>query len=66
MNEIKAGDTITLRTGTYPVIKNNDGVVWFKTPSGMGQTIEEFIMAINGIEVVKAEQPSYIDIIKQM
>jgi hypothetical protein len=63
---IKAGDTITLRTGTYPVIKNDNGVVWFKTPSGVGQTIEEFIMAINGIEVVKAEQPSYIDIIKQI
>jgi hypothetical protein len=63
---IKAGDTITLRTGTYPVIKSDKGVVWFKTPSGVGQTIEEFIMAINGVEVVKAEQPSYIDIIKQM
>jgi hypothetical protein len=63
---IKAGDTITLRTGTYPVVKNNDGVVWFKTPSGMGQTIEEFIIAINGVEVVKAKEPSYIDIIKQM
>jgi hypothetical protein len=63
---IKAGDTITLRTGTYPVIKYDKSVVWFKTPSGMGQTIEEFIMAINGVEVVKAEQPSYIDIIKQM
>ncbi len=63
---IKAGDTITLRTGTYPVIKNNDGVVWFKTPSGVGQTIEEFIMAINGVEVVKAEQPSYIDIINNL
>jgi hypothetical protein len=63
---IKAGDTITLRTGTYPVIKSNGGVVWFKTPSGMGQTIEEFIMAINGVEVVKAEQPSYIDIINEI
>jgi len=63
---IKAGDTITLRTGTYPVIKSNGGVVWFKTPSGMGQTIEEFIIAINGVEVVKAEQPSYIDIINKM
>jgi hypothetical protein len=66
MNEIKAGDTITIRTGTYPVIKSNGGVVWFKTPSGMGQTIEEFIMAINGVEVVKAEQPSYIDIINKL
>jgi hypothetical protein len=63
---IKAGDTITLRTGKYHVIKNDKGVVWFKTPSGMGQTIEEFIMAINGVEVVKAEQPSYIDIINKM
>ncbi len=63
---IKTGDTITLRTGTYPIIKYDKGVVWFKTPSGVGQTIEEFIMAINGVEVVKAEQPSYIDIIKQM
>ncbi len=63
---IKAGDTITLRTGTYPIIKYDKGVVWFKTPSGVGQTIEEFIMAINGVEVVKAKQPSYIDIIKQM
>jgi hypothetical protein len=66
MNEIKAGDTITLRTGKYYVIKSDKGVVWFKTPSGMGQTIEEFIMAINGVEVVKAKQPSYIDIIKQI
>jgi hypothetical protein len=63
---ITAGDTITLRTGTYPIIKYDNGVVWFKTPSGMGQTIEEFIMAINGVEVVKAKQPSYIDIIKQI
>jgi hypothetical protein len=63
---IKAGDTITLRTGKYHVIKSDKGVVWFKTPSGMGQTIEEFIMAINGVEVIKAEQPSYIDIIKQI
>jgi hypothetical protein len=63
---IKAGDTITLRTGTYPVIKNDKGVVWFKTPSGVGQTIEEFIMAINGVEVVKAKQPSYIDIINNL
>ena len=63
---IKTGDIITLRTGTYPVIKNNDGVIWFKTPSGVGQTIEEFITAINGVEVVKAEQPSYIDVINKM
>jgi hypothetical protein len=63
---IKAGDTITLRTGKYHVIKSDKGVVWFKTPSGVGQTIEEFIIAINGVEVVKAEQPSYIDIIKQI
>ena len=63
---IKAGDTITLRTGTYHVIKSDKGVVWFKTPSGMGQTITEFIMAINGVEVVKAEQPSYIDIINNL
>ena len=63
---IKAGDTITLRTGKYHVIKNDKGVVWFKTPSGVGQTIEEFIMAINGEEVVKAEQPSYIDIINKL
>jgi hypothetical protein len=63
---IKAGDTITLRTGKYNVIKSDKGVVWFKTPSGVGQTIEEFIMAINGVEVVKAEQPSYIDIINKM
>ena len=63
---IKAGDTITLRTGKYHVIKNDKGVVWFKTPSGVGQTIEEFIMAINGVEVVKAKPPSYIDIIKQI
>jgi hypothetical protein len=63
---IKAGDTITLRTGKYHVIKSDKGVVWFKTPSGMGQTIEEFITAINGVEVIKAEQPSYIDIIKQI
>jgi len=63
---IKTGDTITLRTGTYPVINNNDGVIWFKTPSGMGQTIEEFITAINGVEVIKAEKPSYIDVINKM
>jgi hypothetical protein len=63
---ITAGDIITLRTGIYPVIKNNDGVIWFKTPSGVGQTIEEFITAINGVEVVKAEQPSYIDVINKM
>jgi hypothetical protein len=66
MNEIKAGDTITLRTGTYPIIKYDKGVVWFKTPSGVGQTITEFVMAINGVEIIKAEQPSYIDIIKQI
>ena len=63
---IKAGDTITLRTGTYPVIKYDNDVVWFKTPSGQGQTIAEFVTAINGVEVPKAKQPSYIDIIKQM
>jgi hypothetical protein len=63
---IKAGDTITLRTGKYHVIKSDKGVVWFKTPSGVGQTIEEFITAINGVEVVKAKEPSYIDIIKQI
>jgi hypothetical protein len=66
MNEIKAGDTITLRTGKYHVIKSDKGVVWFKTPSGVGQTIEEFIIAINGVEVVKAKQPSYIDIINEI
>jgi hypothetical protein len=66
MNEIKAGDTITLRTGTYPIIKYDNGVVWFKTPSGVGQTITEFITAINGVEVVKVEQPSYIDIINKL
>lgn len=66
MNEIKAGDTITLRTGTYPVIKYDKGVVWFKTPSGQGQTIAEFITAINGVEVPKAKPVSYIDIIKQI
>ena len=63
---IKAGDTITLRTGTYPVIKYDNGVVWFKTPSGVGQTIEEFITAINGVAVIKAKQPSYIDVINKM
>jgi len=63
---IKAGDTITLRTGTYPVINNNDGVIWFKTPSGVGQTIEEFITAINGVAIIEAKQPSYIDIINKM
>jgi hypothetical protein len=63
---IKAGDTITIRTGTYPIIKYDKGVVWFKTPSGVGQTIEEFITAINGVEVIKAEQPSYIDVINKM
>jgi hypothetical protein len=66
MNEIKTGDTITLRTGTYPVIKNDNGVVWFKTPSGMGQTIAEFIMAINGVEVVKAKPISYLDIVNKI
>jgi hypothetical protein len=63
---IKAGDTITIRTGTYSVIKNDDGVVWYTCKSGMGQTIEEFITAINGVEVIKAEQPSYIDVINEM
>jgi len=63
---IKVGDVITLRTGTYPVINNNDGVIWFKTPSGVGQTIEEFITAINGVAVIKAKQPSYIDVINKM
>jgi len=63
---IKAGDTITLRTGTYQVIKYDNGIVWFKTPSGQGQTIEQFVTAINGVEVVKAKESSYIDIIKQM
>jgi len=63
---IKAGDTITLRTGTYTVIKYDNDVVWFKTPSGQGQTIEQFVTAINGVEVVKAEQPSYIDIINNL
>lgn len=66
MIEIKAGDTITLRTGTYQVIKNDDGLIWYKCPSGQGQTIAEFITAINGVEVIKAKKPSYIDIIKQM
>ena len=66
MNEIKAGDTITLRTGTYPIIKYDKGVVWFKTPSGVGQTIEEFITAVNGVAIIKAEQPSYIDIINKI
>jgi hypothetical protein len=64
--KIKAGDTITLRTGTYPVIKYDNDVVWFKTPSGQGQTIAEFVTAINGVKVPKAKQPSYIDIIKQI
>lgn len=51
--EIKAGDTITLRTGTYPVIKNDNGLIWYKCPNGQGQTIEEFITAINGVDIVK-------------
>ena len=63
---IKAGDTITIRTGTYPVIKNDNGVVWYTCKSGQGQTIEEFITAINGVEIIKAEQPSYIDVINKM
>jgi hypothetical protein len=63
---IKAGDVITLRTGIYSVINNNDGVIWYKCPSGVGQTIEEFITAINGTVVIKTEQPSYIDIINKM
>ena len=66
MTVIKAGDKITLRTGTYSVIKNDDGVIWYTCPSGQGQTIVEFITAINGVEVPKAKKPSYIDIIKQM
>ena len=64
--KIKAGDTITLRTGTYPVIKYDNDVVWFKCKSGQGQTIAEFVTAINGVEVVKAKEPSYIDIINEM
>ena len=64
--KIKAGDTITLRTGTYPVIKYDKGVVWFKCKSGQGQTIAEFVTAINGVEVVKAKEPSYIDIINNL
>ena len=63
---IKIGDTITLRTGTYPVIKYDNGVVWYKCPSGQGQTIAEFITAINGVEVVKPKKPSYIDIINDL
>jgi hypothetical protein len=63
---IKAGDTITLRTGTYTVIKNDGGVIWYTCPSGQGQTIKQFITAINGIEVVKAKEPSYIDIINNL
>ena len=63
---IKTGDTITLRTGTYPVIKYDKGVVWFKCKSGQGQTIKQFVTAINGVEVVKPKQPSYIDIINKM
>ena len=63
---IKAGDTITLRTGTYTVIKYDNDVVWFKCKSGQGQTIAEFVTAINGVEVVKAKEPSYIDIINEM
>jgi len=54
--EIKVGDVITLRTGTYPVIKNNNGLIWYKCSNGVGQTIAEFITAINGVEVVKAKQ----------
>jgi hypothetical protein len=63
---IKAGDTITTRTGTYPVIKYDNDVVWFKTPSGQGQTILEFIIAINGVEVPKAVPISYLDIINNL
>jgi hypothetical protein len=64
--DIKAGDTITIRTGTYPVIKNDNGVVWYTCKSGQGQTIAEFITAINGVEVPKAKPLSYIDIINKM
>ena len=63
---IKVGDVITLRTGTYPVIKYDNGVIWYKCPNGQGQTIEEFITAVNGVEVIKAKQPSYIDVINEM
>jgi len=64
--DIKAGDTITTRIGTYPVIKNDNGLIWYKCPSGQGQTIAEFITAINGVEVAKAKPLSYLDIINKM
>lgn len=53
---IKEGDLITIRTGTYPVIKNDDGLIWYKCPSGQGQTISEFVTAVNGVEVDKPNQ----------
>jgi hypothetical protein len=63
---IKAGDIITTRTGTYPCIKNDDGLIWYKCPNGQGQTIVEFITAINGVEVPKAKPISYLDIINKI
>jgi hypothetical protein len=66
MTIIKAGDKIKLRVGTYTVIKNDGGVIWYTCPSGQGQTIAEFVTAINGVKVPKAKQPSYIDIINKL
>ena len=54
-----------MRTGTYPVIKNDNGLIWYKCPNGQGQTIAEFVTAINGVEVVKAKPLSYLDIINK-
>ena len=64
--DIKAGDIITTRTGTYSVIKNDNGLIWYKCPSGQGQTIAEFVTAINGVEVAKAKPLSYLDIINKI
>ena len=56
MIEIKEGDLITIRTGTYPVIKNDDGLIWYKCPSGQGQTISEFVTAVNKVKVDRPNQ----------
>ena len=45
-NDIDVGDQIVMGDYKYEVIKIDNGLIWYKIPNGVGQTIREHVKEV--------------------
>ena len=46
VNDINVGDQIVMGDYKYEVIKVDDGLIWYKIPNGVGQTIRAHVKEV--------------------